>query len=360
LTNFAKTFILNIAKTFLQTKKWFDYMVTIKDIAKEAGVSYSTVSCVLNGKAKQVRISDRAAEKVQIATKKLGYQRNEIAAMTRSGVNKTIALISNIHSTQLMTTFSFLSSGVLSAAAGHGFGVKIYSHLDLEKCYRDILGHGIKYLLVATVDKRVRENVAEFCRKYKLKMVYIFETTDNEFPVITAADYNAFYAATQHLLENGCKRIGLICAKHVYHYMKIRHQAYIDALMKFDIEVDDSLISCQSVEKDAIRDIEKMIMYPEGKRPDAFLCIGDDYAIAAISLAHKHHLKVPEDIQIIGAGNVSSGCYILPTLSTIKQDWEAVGSLALKILLNKKHTCKCNNKGEYLVSCQFIKRNSSM
>ena len=60
-------------------------MVTIKDIAREAGVSHATVSCVLNGKAKQLRISDIASERVKAAAEQLGYQRNEIARSMVTG-----------------------------------------------------------------------------------------------------------------------------------------------------------------------------------------------------------------------------------------------------------------------------------
>ena len=69
-------------------------MVTIKDIAKEAGVSHPTVSLVLNGRAKQLRISDAVSERIKAAAIQLGYQRNEIARSMVTGRNDVIAFVS--------------------------------------------------------------------------------------------------------------------------------------------------------------------------------------------------------------------------------------------------------------------------
>ena len=116
-------------------------MVTIKDVARKAGVSHATVSYVLNGKSGEAktRVSDIACEQVRNAAKHLGYQRNEIARSMVTGRNDVIAFVSSDIGTAEYT--GRIMSGILEEATRQKFAVKVYhlTHSTPDNIMRQLI-----------------------------------------------------------------------------------------------------------------------------------------------------------------------------------------------------------------------------
>ena len=331
--------------------------VTLKDISKITGINTGTISHVLNRHPKGNAVREETRKRIFSAAEQIGYQRNEFAATIRTGVNKTIALIGDFE-----TNFSFMNkviSGILTSATEYGYGVRVYSPLLLKQCLDEILRYRMKSVIVVSLDENCRQQVADFCKKYKLKLVYVFEKSCGFFPAIASTDRKAIRDAVIKLSSTGHKRIAWICAKHSYHYMNERHMGYLDGLKAVGIPVDEALIDCQRHTEDSVLAANKMLDLPQGKRPTAFVCVADSIAIQVMNKVFLRGLKVPEDISIIGFGNDGSCESAIVPLTSISQSFKAMGTTALKLVLGKDCGIRANSKNEYLLDTELINRESS-
>ena len=330
--------------------------VTLKDISKITGVNTGTISQVLNRHPKGDAVRDDTKKRIFAAAKKNGYQRNELAATTRTGVNRTVALIGDFE--EISTFMNSVISGVLTSATKHDYGIRVYSPLQLNKCLNEILSYRMKSVIVVSLNEGCRQRVADFCKKHDLKLVYIFEKSCEFFPAVASADRAGMRDAVLKLAELAHKRIALVCAKHTFHYMDERHAGYLEGLESAGLPVNKNLIDCHRYSEDSVLAAEKMLDLPETKRPTAFICIADSIATQIMNKAFFKGLKVPQDISVIGFGNDESCESAIVPLTSISQSFKAMGTAALKLVLGNDCGIKANSKKEYLLGTELINRES--
>jgi LacI family transcriptional regulator len=330
--------------------------VTLKDISKITGVNTGTISQVLNRHPKGDVVRDDTKKRIFAAARKLGYQRNELAATTRTGVNNTIALIGDFE--RIPIFMNNVVSGVLTSATQYDYGIRVYSPLQLDKCLVEILRYRMKSVIVVSLDAGCRQRTADFCRKHNLKLVYVFENASGSFPAVASDDRAGMRNAVLQLAKLGHKRIALICAKHILHYMNERHAGYLEGFEVAGLPVDKELIDCHLYEKDSIVAIEKMLNLPINKRPTAFICISDPLALQVEGIAIKNGLSIPKDISVIGFGNSYFCQNTIPPLTSIAQSFEEMGETALKLVIGQDCGIKPNSKNEYLLNTELINRES--
>jgi LacI family transcriptional regulator len=171
--------------------------------------------------------------------------------------------------------------------------------------------------------------------------------TDNDIPVVFVDrvpmtnesnrvqinNFNAAFEATEHLIEQGCKRIALFGgAKHQSIYAD-RRQGYIAALRKNDIDVDDSIILLHSSlsAQEGTR-LAKQILN-SANRPDGIFCANDTAAVSAIQYAKKKGIRIPEDLAIIGFNDDPICKIVEPSLSSVHHPAVEMGEAAVKQVL---------------------------
>jgi LacI family transcriptional regulator, galactose operon repressor len=357
LTIGKKTFIIELANRLARLKLMGHAMaVTLKDVSKITGVNTGTISQVLNRHPKGDAVRDDTKKRIFAAAKQIGYQRNELAATTRTGVNRTVAMIGDFE--EVSTFMNSVISGVLTSATEHDYGVRVYSPLQLNQCLNEILSYRMKSVIVVSLNEGCRQRVADFCKKHDLKLVYVFEESCEFFPAVASADRAGMRHAVLKLAELGHKRIALICAKHAFHYMDERHAGYLEGVEAAGLPVIETLIDCHRYSKDSVLAAEKMLDLPETKRPTAFLCIADSIAIQIMNKVFLKGLKVPQDISIIGFGNDTLCESSIVPLTSISQSFKAMGTSALKLVLEKDCDIEANSKNEYLLDTKLINRES--
>ena len=308
-------------------------MVTGKDIAAETGYALSTVEKVLRGHAKKYKIREHSCQKILDTARKMGYYKNEAAVITRTGVNRTIALftatLENLHA-----VYSKIISGVMVEAARNDYSVLMFSYCDdLEMQLRKLPGKRIKKLIYLNDQKNEHNHlVTEFCREHGIEVVFVSGgmACGDELTVATD-DYNGVREAVRYLVQNGMKKIALITGD----YYPERQQGAIDALAEAGLQNCEKyhIIHTHSVPYSVLMDrIGKML--DEDDIPDSFWCMTDDIAMMVMMQAHKRNLRVPEDISVIGYGNAYPIIqYAVAPLTTVEQPFQREGETAVKLLL---------------------------
>lgn len=299
--------------------------VTIKDVAREAGVSFKTVSNVINNTGR-FRASTR--DNVLHAIEKLGYVSNSSARSLKTGVTRLIGL-SIFDFSQPFA--SFLADQVIYYARQRGYGVIVNTYGSGHDCVK------------ITLDQAAILPADGW-------LIFMNQPLENEgaileqqpYPIVLAGDYLSYGKAdlvtmpnveslrdvTGQLLDAGYRKIALFgaiadCQDPAYYLhvaqgtQELRVRGYIEAFIERGLQPDPSLLFSwkQLMIDSGIHAVERML---EGReRPEVIVCLNDAMALGAMHGLTLHGIEVPEDIQIIGFDNVPESAIANPSLTTI-------------------------------------------
>jgi LacI family transcriptional regulator len=302
---------------------------TIRDIARELNITASTVSRALNGHA---AISEATKTAVQLTAKKLKYRPNKIASSLRLGKTKIIGVI--IPSAEI-NFFGSVVHGIERIASENDYNVLLYQsneQTDFEK-------KGVETFLRSRVDgvlasiSKETTNLDHYKELKKRAVPLIFFDRVNEelaVPSVVINDYLGAYNATQHLIEQGCRRIAHIAGQQHVDIFKQRLKGYMAALRQNGIPVDKSLVQYGKVSiESGTRCMNALLQLP--KPPDGIFAVEDFTALGAIQALKAANKKIPEDVAVIGFANEAFGAFITPSLSTVDQQTIKMGEAAAKM-----------------------------
>jgi LacI family transcriptional regulator len=179
-------------------------------------------------------------------------------------------------------------------------------------------------------------------------------------PVVIIDNYKAGYQATQHLIDQGCKRIAYITSTLKRNVYSQRYKGYQDALHANRISPDKSLILINDLsEKGGIESAEKVLkMKP---MPDGAFITSDFVAAVVMRTIKEHGLKIPEDIALVGFNNDAIGTLIEPALTTVNYPGKDVGEIAARNLINHlKGISNIYQTNTIIVRSDLIVRKSSL
>lgn len=306
--------------------------ITIKDIARALGISPSTVSRALKN---HPDISQDTKDKVNKYAKDFNYKPNTLALSLRMSRNNTIGVIvpEIIH-----YFFSSILSGIEQIANQEGFNVIVcQSSENYEKEIRNAEA------LIAT---RV-SGVLACLSKHTTNYDHFQEIIDSDIPLVffdricigintdrvVVDDYAGAFAAVEYLIQTGCKRIAFYSSPLHLEISKNRKNGYLDAIRKYGLQVDESLIRVCDTREEAIIITPEILDRPN--RPDGFFAINDHCAAGILYAAKLAKLRVPYDVAIMGFsdGELAKACD--PMLSTVEQHGYEMGKHAAKLLLDK-------------------------
>jgi LacI family transcriptional regulator len=176
---------------------------------------------------------------------------------------------------------------------------------------------------------------------------------------IVVNDFGGGYRATQHLIEQGAKKIAHIGGPLNLKIYKNRQEGYKKALMDAGLVYDKSLVINNSLTRtDGTKAIKKLLKNPV--KPDAIFCANDTTALSVIIYLQKSGIKVPDDISIVGFSNEPFSEVVTPSISTIKQPGFIMGKLAAELVINQIHNKNKETQYETItMPTELIIRNSS-
>jgi LacI family transcriptional regulator len=310
--------------------------VSMKDIAKEAGVSTALVSYVINGYEKEKRVGKEIAIKIREIAKKLNYQPNQVAKSLRSGKTNTIGLVIADISNPF---FANIARVVEDEARRKGYTVIIGSCDEKAEKAWDL----IKVLMNRQVDGFVivasehSEEQIEHLREKKIPFVLL----DRHFPelntdFVATDNFKASYDGCEHLIAMGYERIGLIAYKLDMHHMQERIRGYQFALKDNHIENKEEWlveVEFENLENEVKKGIDHFLALEN--KPDALMFATYGLAINALKYINELKLKVPDDFAIVSFGQAEIFELYYCPITYLLQPLEDLGVRAVDVLLDK-------------------------
>jgi DNA-binding LacI/PurR family transcriptional regulator len=333
--------------------------ITIKEVAKLAGVSPSTVSRVISDSP---RISDETKKTVRAAMDELGYHPNAIARslVSKSTYSIGIVMPQSAERAFLNPFFPQALSGVSAAAHEAGYCILLSTgnteKEQLESIQNIVMGGRVDGVIImySSVDnaamdtlKKLRAPFVVIGKPLKAKgMLYV----DND-------NVEAAFKVTEELVKNGHKRIALISGSFKFVVSLDRLDGYINALNKYDIPFrkDYILELSEFLKESAYERTKQLLALPD--RPTALVVTDDVMAFGAMDAIKESGLRIPEDIEIMSFNNVPSAELTSPSLTSVDIDAFALGYEASKLIIEKiKGEAK---KDKVIVPTKIIYRESS-
>lgn len=305
-------------------------MPTIWDVAKEAGVSISSVSNALNGKNK---VSESTRARIDAAVKKLGYTADPAASSLKSRSTKIIGLIvPSIDS----AFFPAVISGLQSVLERNGYIINFYStgfSAGIEEKYvKTLLDAKVDGMIIDSVslDDRFISSLAGLSSGKKRVPVVALERdlTGYGLTSVYADNYKGGRMAAMHLLSRGAKRPAHISGRPTAPWSVDRLRGFSDALAEACVELPKSRIACGGFTLSGGRDAVGSL-----RDFDSVFAANDLSAVGAMQSLLKRGVCVPEDVKLIGFDNTYVTNLTTPSVSTIDLSKERLGSEAGEAIL---------------------------
>ena len=310
--------------------------ITIKDIARELGVSTSTVSKALKDSHE---ISEETRKRIKAFADFYHYKPNSLALKLR---NKKTMVIGVVIPEIVHHFFSRVISGIDKIANEHGYNVMIClsnESFEKERLNINMLADGsVDGLLISiskeTLEKKVYQHFQQLIDG-NIPFV-LFDRVADEIPCdkVLVDDIGGGYKATKHLIDIGCKRIAILTTPDHVNVGTDRKLGYIRALKEAQKSVDKELIIKINENFNIAEQIEKLLNSPE-KMPDGIFAVNEIYAATAMKIAKEKGLHVPKDIAVIGFTDGLISEFSTPSLSTVAQHGFTMGEQAAELLLNR-------------------------
>ncbi|UOE46231.1 LacI family transcriptional regulator [Mucilaginibacter sp. SMC90] len=335
-----------------------NHQTTIFDIARELGISKSTVSRALTGHP-NVHASTR--EKVLKLAGDLEYQRNMYSIGLMKKRSHTIGILVPEF------TRSFFPQVIIGAqerAKEAGYNLII---AQSDESYETevanakvMLAYQVDGLLVSMTRETNNFDHLKIFQRKGIPIVFFNRVCDEMIvPKVIVEDYEGAYAAVQHLIDRGRKRIAHLSGPESLSISHRRKSGYMDALKKNNIQADNDLIVHYDLSLPKVKIyVNYFLTLPD--RPDAIFCINDPTAIETIRIIKESGLRIPEDIAVVGFSNDYVSHLIEPPLTTVEQPISEMGRTAADLLLKQIELSVEQWKAPTVVlKTKLIVRNSS-
>jgi LacI family transcriptional regulator len=328
--------------------------VTMLDIAKGLNVSVVTVSKVLRNKGK---ISAATRKRVLQRAKELNYQTNWIA---RSLVTRRTFTIGLLLPDFTHPFFAEVAKAVAETVRPHGYHV-IISYFeedpDLERNEADaLMARQVDGLIAASAQSR--PDLFEGIQKRKVPLVLIDRPIAGVQASYVGADNEAIgKIATNHLIEQGCQRIAHLRGPGIG-IAAARLAGYRHALKKHGLTMPSNyVVGARYVDSSGYSAMRKLLQVDP--IPDGVFCYNDPVAIGAMKAISEAGLNIPEDIAVVGAGNVHYSDVLAVPLSTVDQGTVQIGRQAAELLMEQIGVKRKPRTRKILITPKLVIRQSS-
>jgi LacI family transcriptional regulator len=329
---------------------------TMQDIAKGLNVSVVTVSKVLRN---QGRISDATRERVLERARKLNYQMNWVA---RSLVTRRTYTIGVLLPEFAHPFFSEIARAVAQTVRPLGYHIVISSFEEdpaLEASEIDsLLARQVDGFIIASSQTPCHFNVFKRIHERKTPYVLIDRPIAGLRACFVGMDNRAIgRMATAHLIAKGCRRPGYLRGPEL-RIAAERLEGYCQALEKAGLSVEaDYIVSAGHTDSTGYAGMQELLKVRP--LPDGISCYNDPVAIGAMKAIREAGLRVPEDIAIVGAGNVRYSDMLSVPLTTIDQGTCRTGKVAAELLIARMEAKTLMRPQKILIPPKLVEREST-
>lgn len=311
-------------------------MVTIKDVAEKAGVSPSTVSRVISDSP---RISEETKQRVRKIMDELGYHPNAIARSLVNRTTNTLAIVMPRSADEVFLNPFFPEAlrGITKATHEEGYCILITTGNTEEEQLESLnaVANGGRVDGIILMYSKVDDIILEAVKKMNIPFVMIGRPPEGEnCDYVDNNNVEVAYQATEYLILNGHKRIGLINGSPNLVVSIDRFEGYKRALEKYNIPLDYSIItSSEFVQEGGYKGMKQILKNPN--KPTAIITTDDLMAFGALRAAKDLGVKVPHDISIMSFNNIPLAEFATPPLTSVDINAYELGYQAANIVMDK-------------------------
>lgn len=335
--------------------------VTLKDIASEVGVSYQTVSKVLNG---QGNVTAETEAQIRHAVEKLGYRTNATARNLRKQASHLIGYSwTPMPPDRVNPILDRFLSSVADAAEAAGFHLLLFPTHDLEKqlvLYQELARSGRVdgFVLTGTNydDPRI-----ELLQTLQFPFVAFGRANPEwSFPYVDVDGRDGLRQATAHLIEQGHERVAILAWPENSRAGTARLNGYMEAMAVAGLPVDASwLVRSEGNVEAGYAQTTALLALPASQRPTAVVAVDDLLAIGALQAAQAASLVIGAEFGVTGFDDTPGIQHLTPSLTSVRQPIWEVGQqiVPMLIALTRGETLP---ETEITLSPQLIVRKSSL
>lgn len=307
---------------------------TLKQIAKELGVSVSTVSKALNDSPE---ISEPTKQRVQEYAKLKNYKPNVIGLNLKNRSTKTIGvIIPNI----MNSFFAKVFSGIEKIADEKGY--KVITCISNESLEKEI--NTLEMLSNGTIDGFIL-SISEEAQKLQQfghfksiinegTPIVMFDRTADEINCdkVVVDDIDSAINATDYLFKTGCKKIALLSAIDNLSVIKLRAKGFYKSFESKGLIVDENLVILTDNNEDFDQKLE---VFFKNNKVDGIFALDEHASLSALKMGLKNGYKIPEELSIIGFADGIWSRRMTPSLSTVSQHGPEIGEVAATLLIER-------------------------
>lgn len=302
---------------------------SITDVAHLAGVSYQTVSRVIN---KPQTVATNTRLRVEQAIKTLGYRPNNAARMLKTNRSRMIGVICS-DSQQFGPTSTL--NAIHQAAQAVGYGIQVAyisqdSNQDPQDCFQMLVGFGVEGIIVITTQKWINKALTAHSHPLPVVLVSSGGQNNDQVSSVCVNQFMGAQLAVNHLLEQGFTEINHLAGPRQWYDAEDRLAGWKAIVEQADhlhgswAEGDWSEISGYQYAQS---------IYP--KLPESVFVANDQMSLGILRFFWEKGVKVPQDIAIVGFDDIPSASFYCPSLTTIQQPFSQLGINAVQMLLGR-------------------------
>lgn len=331
--------------------------VSVRDVAREAGVSVGTVSNVLN---RPKKVAEDTVLKVQQAISKLGFVRNDAARQLRAGKSRSIGLlVLDVRN----PFFTDIARGAEEAAAHHHMSILLANSDENHDRERQLLGLFEEQRVAGLLVSPVSSDVSDLARARDRGMPIVLvdrQSKDGTLSSVAVDDVAGGFIAISHLLETGRKRImfagGPMGIQQIADRLKGSKKA-VKSQKAAELEVFETknltVLAGRAV-------AEAILARPTEQRPDAIFAANDLLAIGIMQvLVVDKSVSIPRDIALVGYDDISFASTALISLTSVRQPSALIGAQAIELLMEETENPGSAHRRQVIFQPELVIRDSS-
>ncbi len=329
--------------------------ISLKDLARELGVSISTVSRALKDSPE---IGEEMRERVKALARKYNYRPNPFAMSLLKNSPRIIGILVP----DLVTHFyASIISGISDVARQNNYSVIITSsseqYEEEKQCIENLINIRVEGIIACLSQETTDFAHFEALEAQNVPLVFFDRVCLQEkFSSVVADNADSAKEATLHLLDSGSKRVGFLGGSNHLEIVKQRKHGYLEALREHRMPIEKELVVCGKMSYDEGREAARRLLnLPQ--RPDAILAMNDTLAFAAMKEIKKQGWHIPQDIALIGYTDEMHSNYVEPALTAVTHQTYRMGEVACELLL--KQLKKKENPVRMVVPTHLVVRESS-
>lgn len=317
--------------------------ITLRDVAREAGVAKMTASVVLNGARSGTQVSEATRARIIETAARLGYRPNAVARGLSRRRMDVLGVVVAVQGTGLNYYFLEIFNGILEAAVQHRqsatvFGIPGWAG---EQIQTELLGlcdgrvDGLIFIGPHFLDRAFIESVQQHTPLVAIHA----EAPPPSLHNVDIDNEGGLYAATRLLIEHGHRHIvhmaGNIAEPHIQAGAQARIVGYRRALKEAGIPYDPTLVLTGYYIESSGRARMEQLLNSGKPLPTALCCANDSIALGCLAVCQERGIRVPEDISITGFDDILSTQLTAPPLTTVRQPLIDLGRAAAQQLLEQ-------------------------